>query len=81
MIQAFKHEIKHSKQEDRIAKRHDIIITVHETVVTVNENNEEVHKRIPKKINITRKVNESAKVLKQEKAQQLLNELEKIYTK
>lgn len=59
----------------------DIIITKHEKIVTYNDNGDMVIKRMPVKVNITRKVNETARLIKEQTAEQKLAELEKIFTK
>lgn len=58
----------------------DIIITKYEKKIDYNENGEKIEKRIPYKVNITKKINETAKLIKEQTAQEKLAELEKIFT-
>jgi ribosomal protein L31E len=57
----------------------DIIITKHQNKTIYNEDNSKTIKRIPIKINITKKVNETAKTIKNYNAEEKLQQLEKIY--
>ncbi len=59
----------------------DIIVTKHQEQVTYNKDGSKTIKRIPKKINITKKINETAKLIKETTAEQKLKELERIFTK
>jgi hypothetical protein len=59
----------------------DIIITKYEKQITYDEEGNKIEKRIPIKVNITRKVNESAKLIKEYKAEEKLAEIEKIFSK
>ena len=57
----------------------DIIITKHQNKTIYNEDNSKTIKRIPIKINITKKVNETAKTIKTYSAEEKLQQIEKIY--
>lgn len=59
-------------------KRRDIIIYKVSYEETYNEKNEKITKRIETPFNVTKKVNESAKLIKVYTAQEKLKELEKI---
>lgn len=61
------------------AKHPDIVITKYETKIEYNEKGDEIRKRIPVKVNITKKVNEQAKLIKVNTAEQTLAELEEIF--
>lgn len=63
------------------AQIEDIIITKYEKQITYDEEGNKIEKRIPVKVNITRKVNESAKLIKEYKAEEKLAEIEKIFSK
>lgn len=63
------------------AQIEDIIITKYEKQTIYDEEGNKIEKRIPVKVNITRKVNESAKLIKEYKAEEKLAEIEKISTK
>ena len=58
----------------------DIIITKYEEKTTYNEEGDRITKRIPVKVNITKKVNATAKLIKEKTAQEKLAELEKIFS-
>lgn len=62
-------------------KIEDIIITKWEKQTIYDDEGNKIEKRIPVKINITRKVNESAKLIKEYKAEEKLAEIEKIFSK
>lgn len=59
----------------------DIIITKYDKKTTYNEQGDMIIKRIPIKVNITQKVNETAKLIKEQTATEKLAELEKIFAK
>lgn len=60
---------------------HDIIITKYEEKIEYNKDGSKLVKRVPKKVNITKMVNERKKVIKQRTAQDVLDEIEKVFTK
>lgn len=70
-----------SKEERKNYKHKDIIVTKHEQVIEYDENGNQTIKRIPCQINLTKKTNESKKLIKTYSAEQKLEELEKIFTK
>ena len=57
----------------------DIYVTKTKTVVTY-ENGCRVERQIKKEVNITKMINESKKLVKQNTAQEKLNEIEKIFS-
>ena len=59
----------------------DIIITKYEKKTTYSDQGDMIIRRIPVKVNITKKVNETAKLIKEQTAAEKLAELEKIFTK
>ena len=61
-------------------KTEDIIVTKYETVVTY-ENGAKIERRKPKKVNVTKLVNETKKLIKAQTAEEKLAELEKVFTK
>jgi hypothetical protein len=61
-------------------KTEDIIVTKYETVVTY-ENGAKIERRKPKKVNVTKLVNETKKLIKMQTAEEKLAELEKVFTK
>lgn len=63
-------------------KKHDTFTERTETKVTYDEKTgDKIEKRVSKKINVTKLVNERKKLLKERSAQETLNQLEKILTK
>lgn len=60
----------------------EIVITKYETQVEYKDG-AKIERRIPKKVNITKKINETAKLFKKEQtsAEQKLAELEKVFSK
>ena len=70
------------KANEKIVKNSgDIIVIKAYEEETVNEKGEKTIKTINTKVNITKKVNETAKLVKERTAQQKLEELEKIFSK
>ena len=67
------------KETKNIVK--DVIITKYEKKTTYNEEGDMIIKRIPVKVNITKKVNETAKIIKEQTAAEKLADIEKIFTK
>lgn len=61
-------------------KTEDIIVTKYETVITY-ENGAKIERRKPKKVNVTKLVNETKKLIKAQTAEEKLAELEKVFTK
>ena len=59
----------------------DIIITKFKKETKYNDDGSETIIRIPVKVNITKKVNETAQIIKEQTATEKLAELEKIFTK
>lgn len=62
-------------------KQVDIIIKKYQTITEIDENGYTLIKRLPKLVNITKKVNEEKKLVKQYTAEEKLAELEKVFTK
>lgn len=58
----------------------DIIVERVYYETEINENNEEVKKRKSEKINLTKKINETAKLVKIDKASEKLKKIEQIFT-
>lgn len=69
---------KPNKPKAQKLSRRDIIIRKVSYEETYNEKNEKITKRIETPFNVTKKVNESAKLIKVYTAQEKLKELEKI---
>lgn len=65
-------------QKAKKLKRRDIIVNKVHYEETYNEKNEKITKRIVTPINLTKKVNESAKLIKTYTAQEKMKELERI---
>jgi hypothetical protein len=66
------------KPKTQNLKRRDIIVYKVNYEETYNEKNEKITKRIETPFNVTKKVNESAKLIKVFTAQEKIKELEKI---
>ena len=64
-----------------VVESHDIIIKKYETVVEYNANGDKTEKRVPITINITKKINETKKLIKTATAEQKMAEIEKIFSK
>ncbi len=62
-------------------KNRDIIIKKFEIKTEVNDDGSITTRRIPIKVNITKKVNESKKLIKNYTAEQKIEELERIFSK
>lgn len=73
------------RKKDRIRREApepcEIIITKFETVTEYGTEGEEIKRRLPKKVNITRKINETKKLLKTYTAEEKVKEIEKIFSK
>lgn len=69
---------KRERPKAQKLKRRDIIINKVSYEETYNEKNEKITKRIETPFNVTKKVNESAKLIKVYTAQDKLKELERI---
>ena len=67
------------KHEDKTSK--DVIITKYKIETIENEDGTTTIKRIPVNVNITKKVNETKKMIKNYTAEEKLAELEKVFTK
>ena len=80
MLEVCRPQTQHVKEED-IPKKKDIIITRYTTTTEYDKNRNQIIKRIPKQVNITKVVNESKKLLKRQNAEKTLAELEKYFTK
>lgn len=59
----------------------DIIVTRYTQKTTYNKDGSYTVKREPQQVNITKKMNESKKLIKKDTAAEKLAELEKIFTK
>lgn len=70
-----------TKEEEKAFDPKDIIVTKHQTQIIYNKDGSYTTKRIPKLVNVTKKVNESKKLIKRDAAMEKLKELEEIYTK
>ena len=70
------------KKPKKNYKHKDIVITKYETEEEYKDG-AKIERRVPKKINITKKINETAKLYKKEQtsAEQKLAELEKVFSK
>lgn len=77
MIQAYVHKEKKTIK-GKMPKRTDMIATK-KVEITQYQNDTKITKYKIKKENITKKVNEGAKIIKAQKAQQKLNEFEQIF--
>ena len=66
-------------EEMIIDKDRDVIVVKTEDEETENANGERVIKRKTSKVNITRKVNETAKIVKEKTAAERLAEMEKFF--
>lgn len=62
-------------------KNRDIIIKKFEIKTEVNDDGSITTRRIPVNVNITKKVNESKKLIKNYTAEQKIEELERIFSK
>ena len=76
MLEVCKKQIQTPLKETQEIK--DIIVTRYETKTEYQEDGTKITKRIPIKINITKKVNETAKLLKQERAEDIIAQVEKL---
>ena len=72
--------VKATEEMKKNKKPEDIIITKFEKKIEY-KNGEQIIKRIPIKVNLTKKINETKKLIKNYSAEEKLNELEKIFTK
>lgn len=63
------------------AKPRDIIVARHKKVTSYNDNGDEITKTQISYVNISKKVNESKKLIKTDSAAEKLAQLEKIFTK
>lgn len=68
-------------QQPTMPKKQDIVITKTKIETIENEDGSTTLKRIPVKVNITKKVNETKKMIKNYTAEEKIAELEKIFTK
>lgn len=68
-------------EEIKTDQNRDIIVTKYQNQTVYNEDGSFTVKRIPTKVNITKKINESKKLIKKDTAAEKLAELEKIFTK
>ena len=78
MLEVCKSQEQHSVAEN---KPKDIIVIKYETKTDYDQNGNMTVKRIPKKVNVTKMVSESKKVIKRNHAAETLAQLEKIFTK
>ena len=76
-------QIKNPKKYNPIPNRkeHGDIIVNRIRTVTTYENGLKVERQIKKQVNVTKMVNETKKLIKQETASEKLAEIEKIFTK
>lgn len=61
-------------------KPEDIIVTKYQTI-TEYKDGCKIERRVPKKVNVTKLVNETKKLLKNQTAEEKLSELERIFSK
>lgn len=80
IIQVFNTEKPKRKDLPKYEEK-DIIITKFKKETKYNDDGSETIIRIPVKVNITKKVNETAQIIKEQTATEKLAELEKIFTK
>lgn len=78
IIQANSIESKYNPAPNR-GEHGEIYVTKTKTVVTY-ENGCRVERQIKKKVNLSKMINESKKLVKQNTAQEKLNEIEKIFS-
>lgn len=80
MLEVLKLKSKRCKH-DVVVEPHDIIVTKYETKTEYLEDGSRVEKRVPVQVNITKKINETKKLLKTTTAEQKMAEIEKIFSK
>lgn len=73
--------LKKTPQRKKYKDPDDIIVTKYETIVEVIDQNTMTSKRVAKQVNITRLVNETKKLVKQNAAAEKINELKEILLK
>ena len=76
-----KQNIKITKEIEQLSRPKDIVITKYRTDIDYDKDGNEIKKRTPVTVNITKKMNESKKLVKKFTAEEKLEELEKIFTK
>lgn len=82
MIQAFsKPKLYRPTEKDYLEENQDIIVTKYQNKTIYNEDGSITVKRIPKLVNITKRINETKKLIKKDSAAEKLAELERIFTK
>ena len=69
------------KSEIKQCKEEDIIVTKYQVETTYNENGDIIIKRIPKKVNVTKLVNATAKTIKKQSAEETIKKIEELFTK
>lgn len=76
-------EVCKSQEQRTVAKNKpkDIIVVKYETKTDYDQSGNMTVKRVPKKVNVTKMVNESKKLIKRNNAAETLAQLEKIFTK
>ena len=67
-------------EEIEAEKPKDIIVTKIATRTTVNSEGDIVIKRVKTRVNLTKKINETKKMIKIDTAQEKLEEIERIYS-
>lgn len=72
---------KMTEERKKNRRKKDIIVTKYEKKIEYDKDGNEVIKRIPINVNITKKVNESKKLIKNYTAEQKIEELERIFSK
>lgn len=82
IVQALTAQKSKGKKAEEIIrkKRGDIIVKKYHEEQTVNDKGEKIIKRVPTLVNITKKVNETAKLVKEQTAAEKLAAMEKIFS-
>ena len=78
MMQFMKNEFKMPQPKEK--KKIDIIVTKYEIKVEYKDG-VKIERRVPTKVNLTKKMNETKKILKAQTAEEKIKELEKIFSK
>ena len=79
MLQVIKRNEKNNRKKP--PKKEDIIVTRYTEKSTYDNDGTKKTKRIPQRVNITKLVNETKKLLKTEKAVDKINELKAFFSK
>lgn len=78
------HNVSKTVGNDEIAKKSmpkDIIVTKFTQKLEYDEQGNCIIKRVPQRVNLTKKIQETKKLIKKDKASETLKELERIFTK